>query len=66
MAGRHDPAKRRRAHRRGRERGCHVYIAADELVALGIDPLGPTPFYRAWPGPKRKHPTILVQFYAEP
>lgn len=56
----YDQARRKRAHRKGRERGCHVYIAADELRACGIDPNGAPPDYRVWPGRKR---TVLVQLY---
>jgi hypothetical protein len=32
----------------GREKGCRVYIAADELERAGYDPSGPAPFYRVW------------------
>jgi hypothetical protein len=65
MPGRADPGQRRRALRKGRERGCSVYIDAETLAALGIDPSGPAPFYRTWPGPRRTHPTVLVQLYRE-
>jgi len=34
--------------RRGREKGCSVYIAADELERAGWDPEGPPPLYRVW------------------
>lgn len=47
-SGRHDPAKRRQALRKGREKGCSVYIAAEQLAAAGYDPSGPAPFYRVW------------------
>lgn len=59
--GRHDAAARRRAVRSGRERGCWVYIPAEELAAAGVDPQGDAPFYRTW-GRKR---TILVALYKE-
>lgn len=58
--GRHDATQRRKASRKGRERGCSVYIAAEELERAGIDPYGPPPEYKAWPGQKR---TILIQLY---
>ncbi|HVE35387.1 MAG TPA: hypothetical protein VNC18_17610 [Gemmatimonadaceae bacterium] len=41
-------------------------IPAEVLQAVGIDPSEPPPFYRTWPGPKRKNPTVLVQLYREP
>lgn len=59
-AGRHDAAQRRKASRKGRERGCSLYIAAEELELAGIDPYGPPPEYKAWPGRKR---TVLIQLY---
>lgn len=48
--GRYDPALRRQAKRTGRERGCWIYIAAEELEAAGYDPQGTAPFYRVWGG----------------
>ena len=66
MAGRHDQAARRRAKRSARERGCWTYIPAEVLVSLGLDPDQPAPFYRTWPGPKRKSPSVIVQLYTEP
>jgi hypothetical protein len=56
---------RRRALRKQAERGCSVYIPAEVLQAVGIDPAGPPPFYRTWPGPKRTNPTVLVKLYQE-
>jgi hypothetical protein len=61
-SGRYDSAARRRAARRPRERGCSVYIPAEELVAAGIDPTGPVPFYRVW---GRSRGTVLVRLYRE-
>lgn len=61
----HDPARRRRSKRSGRERGCWAYVPAEVLQAVGIDPAGPPPYFRTWPGPKRKNPTVLVQLYQE-
>lgn len=63
MAGRHDQAARRRAQRTGRERGCWVYIPAEQLARLGIDPAAAPPYFRTWDGRKR---TVLVQLYLEP
>lgn len=42
-----------------------MYIPGEVLASLGIDPDAPPPYFRVWPGPRRKHPTVLVQFYAE-
>jgi hypothetical protein len=66
MAGRHDFAARRRARRVGRQKGCSVYIPAEVLEAVGIDPNGPVPYFRTWAGPRRKSPTVLVKLYDEP
>lgn len=63
MAGRHDQGARRRSVRKGRERGCWVYIPAEQLQRSGIDPRGAPPYFRSWDGRKR---TILVQLYTEP
>lgn len=63
--GRHDPAARRRAKRSGGEQGCWTYIPAEQLLAVGIEPGGPLPFYRTWPGPRRTSPTVLVKLYRE-
>jgi hypothetical protein len=60
-AGRHDPAQRRKSSRKGRERGCSLYLAGEELAEAGIDPHGPPPEYKVWPGRKR---TVLIQLYA--
>ena len=57
----HDYAARRKTKRTGRERGCWLYIPAEELAATGYESDAP-PFYRLWPGRKR---TILVQLYEE-
>lgn len=65
MASMHDPARRRRTTRSGRERGCWAYIPADVLRDVGIDPDGPAPYFRTWAGPKRKNPTVLVVLYQE-
>ena len=47
-AGRYDAAQRRRSVRRGRERGCWIYIPAEELHRAGIDLDAPPPFYKVW------------------
>lgn len=62
----HDPALRRRSLRRRRERGCTVYITADDLLRAGIDPEGPPPFYRinAYQRSKNGH-TAIVTLYKE-
>lgn len=60
--GRHDAAQRRKASRKGRERGCSLYIAAEDLVAAGIDPYGLPPEYKVWPGRKR---TLMVALYPQ-
>lgn len=60
--GRHDAAARRRSSRKGRERGCSLYVSGDELAGAGIDLDGPPPAYRIWPGRKG---TLIVQLYAE-
>jgi hypothetical protein len=60
--GRYDPARRRRTIRRGRERGCWLYVAAEELLRAGIDPYGPAPFYRVW-GSRRG--SVVVRLYRE-
>lgn len=44
----YDAGMRRRATRRGRMRGCYVYIPAEELTKAGIDPADDPPWYRAW------------------
>lgn len=61
-AGRYDPALRRRAVRRGRERGCWVYISAEELTKAGRGGDGPPPFYRIFGGSRGG---VVVQLYRE-
>lgn len=61
--GRHDAGLRRQASRKGRERGCSLYIAAEELIAAGIDPYAPPPAFKVWPGRKR---TLVVSLYPQP
>lgn len=64
MPGRTDTDARKKAQRRGRERGCWVYIPAEQLVAAGIDPASPTPWYRIWGQSGR--PRFVVNLYREP
>lgn len=59
---RYDVAARRQSKRTGRERGCWLYIPAEELEKAGIDPTGPPPFYRTW-GTSRGG--IMVRLYGE-
>lgn len=59
---RYDSAARRRATRSGCERGCWVYVPAEELEKAGIDPTGPVPYYRTW-GTSRGG--VLVRLYKE-
>lgn len=59
----YDQARRRRAQRRGREKGCWVYIPAEELEKAGRPVDGPAPFYRLWTSSKGR---LLVQLYREP
>lgn len=58
----HDSALRRRSVRRGRERGCWVYIPAEELQKARIDLDAGPPFYKTW-GDRRG--SIIVRLYRE-
>lgn len=60
--GRYDDARRRKGVRKGRERGCWVYIAQDELAKTGADLDGAPPAYRVWAGPRGR---VVVQLYRE-
>jgi hypothetical protein len=60
-AGRFDPGVRRASKRHGREKGCWVYIPAEQLVAAGITVEGQPPLYRTWPAPGR--PRVIVNLY---
>lgn len=61
----YDSARRRKAARVQRQKGCRVYIPAEDLDALGFGDTWPL-FFRTWPGPKRKNPSVVVQFFIEP
>jgi hypothetical protein len=50
---RHDPETRRKSQRHGKQRGVTITISAAELRAAGIDPDGPAPEYRVFPGSRR-------------
>lgn len=63
MAGSHDYARRRRAQRRGRERGCWVYIPGEQLERLGFAPGEAPPWYRVFDGLRG---TALVRLYRKP
>lgn len=56
----HDVQQRRRATRSARQRGCYVYVPAEELVKAGWAAGDPPPFYRTW-GSKKG--SVLVQLY---
>ena len=62
VAGRHDHAARRKAQRRGRERGCWVYIAAELLPEPLAAPDAPVPWYRVWGGRRGRY---VVTLYGE-
>lgn len=61
-AGRYDAARRRQGKRTGRERGCWLYVPAEELEKAGVDVTGPPPFYRVW-GTRRGG--LVARFYGE-
>ena len=63
----YDPGRRRKAVRRGRERGCWVYCPAVELEAAGFDPYAEPPYYRLT-GHKRsaRAGSVIVSLYREP
>jgi hypothetical protein len=60
----YDHAERRRAVRKGREKGCWVYIPQEELQHCG-EPFanGEPPFYRTWGAPGRGR--VMVSLYTE-
>jgi len=59
----YDFAVRRRAVRKGRERGCWVYVPGEELAKVGrLDPEAP-PLYRVWAG---RSGSVVVTFYKAP
>lgn len=60
--GRYDDGARRQSVRRGRERGCWLYVPAAELVKAGIDPSDDPPLYRLW---GTKSGGIMARLYRE-
>lgn len=58
----YDPAARRRSVRTGRERGCWVYVPAEELELLGFAKGDPPPFYNLTALRRR---SVALHFYAE-
>ena len=63
MAGRADIALLKKGRRKGREKGISVYIAAEQLEAMGIDPDGPVPLYRVWAATGR--PRAVISLYPQ-
>lgn len=59
----YDPARRRRTVSRGRERGCWVYVPAEELAKTNWQGKGPPPFYRLWARARGR--TVTVQFFGD-
>jgi len=57
-----DPARRNKAQRRGREKGCWVYIPAERLQEAGYLPGSPAPLYRLWGGRRGR---LVVTLYPE-
>jgi hypothetical protein len=59
-----DTAALKRCQRRGRERGWWVYIAAEQLEQMGVDPQNPEPpLYRVWEAEGR--PRAVVNLYPQ-
>lgn len=64
MAGQaYDHAKRRASKRRGREKGCWVYIPMVELEEAGFPPTEHPPYYRVW---GLSGATVIVKLYRDP
>lgn len=57
-----DPARRKRAQRSGREKGCWVYIPAEKLQEAGYPDGSPVPHYRLWGGRRGR---LVVTLYPE-
>lgn len=62
-AGRHDHGMRRQSKRSARERGCWTYIPAETLLAAGISPAEPAPFYRTW---ATSRGGVMIRLYRQP
>ena len=62
-----DTARRSKAQRSGRQRGCSVYIDAEQLVAAGINPADDVPFYTVRGYQRsRNGRSVIVSLYREP
>ena len=61
----YDHARRRRCVRRGRERGCWLYIPAEQLLHMGFAPGDAAPFYRTWED-RTGRPRLVVNLYRQP
>jgi len=59
-AGKYDALKRRASIRRGRERGCWLYVPMEELLKTGVDVTDAPPHYRVWGGARGR---LVVQLY---
>ena len=57
-----DPARRRKAQRSQREKGCWVYIPAEKLQVAGYAETGLTPYYRVWAA---RGGSVVVRLYRE-
>lgn len=62
LQGGYDPGRRRRSVRTARERGCWVYIPAEELIKTGVSVFADPPLYRVW---GRKRGSVLIRVYKE-
>jgi hypothetical protein len=60
----YDPAARRQGVRKGRERGCWVYIPAEELGKLRGAPFEAAPHYRTTGRAGGR--TVIVEIWREP
>lgn len=58
----YDPVARRKSKRAGREKGCWLYIAAEDLERMGLAGTWPI-FYRTWPANRRGR--VVVGLYRE-
>lgn len=61
-SGRYDAMARRRSKRTGREKGCWLYIPAEQLDKTGHGGDSPAPFYRVWGAPRGR---LTIQLYKE-
>jgi hypothetical protein len=58
----YDRARRRQALRKGRERGCSIYVPVEELRKAGVLQDDPPPFYRVWGSPRG---SVIIRLYKE-